>query len=590
MKKRLFSALLILSLLLCCLSPMASADGTKTHSESKYLTDTLTLAGSGFEGIRTLTVSVIEALAQDEALGYEGEYSLMTSGGEFSKHTFTGVKLYELLLQEGMDPSLPDDTPVKFISKDGYSIPTTLKVLRDTQYGRYSAKGGQLEQSGLPVLVAYACDNYALVGPTGEESVYTRFTEETGYVEGADNIGGPLRLIIGQTSASEFNALNCAKWLSAVVVGDDNGYVYSRTTASDSDMSEPDQSGDWTHGSSQSDFRLTITGPEAKATVNLSLKELESLAGGAVREYYAASAGKNAYEGITLKYLIQAYLKEGLEAPSKITIRSADGFTRILDVKTVMEGIDSFYQPGKHKDVLLAWAVNGSPLVPGTDSEGYDGTNAYGPLRLVVENTISMWVKNVTEIVLGDTDVFSDVSESDRYYSAVMDVYEKGLMEGVGDRTFDPQGSLTRGQLVTILWRLEGKPQPGTKPGFADVETGSWYEQAVAWAYGEGLVSGYDASSFGPKDQITREQMAVIFYRYAAYKGMNAVTAAEYLTAYTDEGSISPYAVSAMNWAVGQGYMDSLEDGLLHPGDPAARYQAAIFLSAFSFQLVKKVP
>lgn len=581
MKKRLFSALLILSLLLCCLSPMASADGTRTHSEAKYLSDTLTLAGSGFEGIRTLTVSVIEALARDEALGYEDEYSLMTSGGEFSKHTFSGVKLYQLLIQEGMDPSLPDDTPVKFISKDGYTIPMTLKELRDTQYGRYSAKGGQLEQSGMPVLVAYACDGYALVGPTGTEPVTTRFTAETGYVEGADNIGGPLRLIIGQTSANEFNALNCAKWLSAIVVGDDNGYTYSRTAVEQDDMSEPDQSGSWTHGSDQSDFRLTITGPEARATVNLSLKELESLAGGSVREYYAASAGKNAYEGVTLKHLVQAYLKEGLEAPSKITVRSADGFTRIMDVKTVMEGIDSFYQPGKHKDVLLAWAVNGSPLVPGTDSPGYDGTNAYGPLRLVVENTISMWVKNVTEIVLGDTDVFSDVSEADSYYSAVMDVYEKGLMEGTGEGSFDPQGSLTRAQLVTILWRLESKPQSGSHT-FADVEKGSWYEQAVTWAYSEGLVSGYDDTSFGPKDQLTREQMAAIFFRYAAYKGGSPQGSQSDLAAYTDHEDVSPYALTAMSWAVGQGYMDSLKDGLLHPRQSAARYQAAIFLSAFS--------
>lgn len=395
--KKLFSLVLALSLLLCCALPTAALG----HTEEKYLSDTLTLAGSGFDGVRMLTVSVIEEL-YNSGLGYEGEYSMMTSGSVFTKHTFTGVRLYELLLHEGLDDALPDSTPVKFISKDGYTILMTLGEIRTSNRGRYSAKDGALEEAELPVIVAFASDGEALLGPTGTESVYTRFEAEDGYIEGADNIGGPLRLIMGQTSSYEFNAPNCAKWLSAIVVGDQGNYVYSRETESGDAPAEPDRSGDWTHQGTQSGFRLKITGSEAVGTVYLSLAELESMTEGIVREYFAASAGRSAYEGITLEYLVCRYLRSGLDVPGKVTVKAGDGYSKSVDVGMVMNGIDSMYQPGEHRDVILAWAIDGAPLVPSQDSEGYNGANAFGPLRLVVENTISMWVKNVSEIVIGE--------------------------------------------------------------------------------------------------------------------------------------------------------------------------------------------
>lgn len=575
--KKLISLLMSLILILGC-AQLCFASGTGYHTESSYLDDTLTLAGSGFDGVRELTVRAVEALYSDPDIGYENIYSTMTSGSVFSKHTFTGVRLYELLINEGMKKDLPDTTSVKLISKDGYTINLTLGDIR-TGRNRYASKGGDMEEQGLPALVAFASNSVPLVGPTGTESVYKRFDEQDGYDESAENIGGPLRLILGQTSSYEFNAPMCAKWLSAIVVGDDNGYVYSRKTDAEADNTEPDRTGDWTHAGKEPDFTLKISGSEAKGTVYLSLSELESMTEGTVREYYAASAGRNAYEGVTLKYLVMSFLGEDISQPTSVTVKAPDGYTKKVDVKTLLEGVDSFYQPGKHRDVLLAWAVDGAPLVENESSEGYNGKNGNGPLRLVVENTISMWVKSVSEIVIGDETGYTDVTESRREYKEIMDVTGKGIMQGVGEGRFDPDGEVTRAQLVTMLWRLAGEKQ-AKAAAFSDVPGGTWYSDAVNWAAENGIVTGYGDGTFRPNAVITREQLAAVIFRYACANGLDAVTLEDNL-GFEDAESISEYAASAMNWCAGRGYIEGA-DGLIRPGDALKRGEAAVCLSRFS--------
>lgn len=573
--KKLLSLLLALSLVLAC-GGYAAAAG---HTGEQYLTDTLTLAGSGFDGVRSLTVAVVEALAETE-LGYENDYSMMTSGGVFTTHRFTGVRLVELLLHEGMDPALPDSTPVKLIAKDGYTIALTLGALRGENRGRYTERGGALAEGGLPALVAFASDGEMLVGPTGTESVYKKFTAAEGYVESADNVGGPLRLVLGQTSAMEFNAPMCAKWLSAVVVGDANGYVYTRETETVAPAErEPEQSGDWTHQGAQADFRLTITGSEAKETCTLSLAELEAMAEGTVRQYFAASAGRNAYEGVTLRRLVERYLADGLDAPTRVTVKSPDGYAKEVDLTQLREGIRSMYQPGETRDVLLAWAVDGAPLVPGADSEGYNGANGFGPLRLVVENTISMWVKSVSEIVLGEeeTPAFCDLDGTEPYYASAKGLAQAGLLYGDENGRFMPDDTLTRAQLTALLHRMDGTPAAG-KAAFSDVGDGAWYASAVGWAAETGLVSGYPDGRFDPDGAVTREQLAAILFRYAVSRGLDAVTPADYLRAFPDAPAAASDAIPALNWCVGNGLLAARDDGGLHPGDAATRAEAATAL------------
>ena len=175
---------------------------------------------------------------------------------------------------------------------------------------------------------------------------------------------------------------------------------------------------------------------------------------------------------------------------------------------------------------------------------------------------------------------FHDVAEGDWFYDAVRYAYENGLMDGVGDNLFAPNSETTRAQLVTILYRLAGEPEPGGDSGFSDVETGTWYTDAVAWAAQNGIVNGVSDTEFAPGDDITREQLAVILYRYAAYQGYDVSQRAD-LSGFGDASSISGYAQEALSWAHAQGLVLGFEDGSLRPQGTASRAQIAAVLMRF---------
>ena len=175
---------------------------------------------------------------------------------------------------------------------------------------------------------------------------------------------------------------------------------------------------------------------------------------------------------------------------------------------------------------------------------------------------------------------FHDVTEGDWFYDAVRCAYENSLMDGVGDNLFAPNSQTTRAQLVTILYRLAGQPEPGGDSGFSDVETGTWYTDAVAWAAQNGIVNGTTDTTFAPGDDITREQLAVILYRYAAYQGYDVSQRAD-LSGFGDASSIRPYAQEALSWAHAQGLVLGFEDGSLRPQGTASRAQIATILMRF---------
>ena len=175
---------------------------------------------------------------------------------------------------------------------------------------------------------------------------------------------------------------------------------------------------------------------------------------------------------------------------------------------------------------------------------------------------------------------FSDVTESDWFYDAVTYAYENGLMDGVGMGLFAPNSDTTRAQLVTILHRLAGQPAPSGDSGFSDVETGTWYTDAVAWAAQNGIVNGVSDTQFAPGDDITREQLAVILYRYATYQGYDVSQRAD-LSGFVDAGTISTYAQEALSWANAQGLVLGFEDDSLRPQGTATRAQIAAVLMRF---------
>ena len=179
---------------------------------------------------------------------------------------------------------------------------------------------------------------------------------------------------------------------------------------------------------------------------------------------------------------------------------------------------------------------------------------------------------------------FTDVTQGDWYYGAVAYAYENGLMDGMGNNRFAPNGTTTRAQLVTILYRLEGIPAlPDTALDypFSDVAADSWYGAAVYWARANGIVNGVSDTAFAPNQALTREQMAAMLHRYAEYKDADLSASAD-LSGYTDAGQIAPYAQTAMAWSNGTGLITGTSDTTLSPKGSATRAQVATILQRMS--------
>mgnify|MGYP004563939633 CR=1 FL=1 len=175
---------------------------------------------------------------------------------------------------------------------------------------------------------------------------------------------------------------------------------------------------------------------------------------------------------------------------------------------------------------------------------------------------------------------FADLTSGSWYYDGVRCALENGLMTGTSARTFAPDRPVTRAMLVTILWRLAGEPYGRVSP-FEDVLPGSWYAQAVSWAYDKGIVTGVTATSFQPGAPVTREQLCAILCRYAALTGKNTAASAS-LNAFTDRAQVSAYAEASVRWALQAGLLTGVGDGRLAPRSGATRAQLAVLLQRFA--------
>ena len=170
---------------------------------------------------------------------------------------------------------------------------------------------------------------------------------------------------------------------------------------------------------------------------------------------------------------------------------------------------------------------------------------------------------------------FSDVAADAWYAEAAVYCRDNGLMNGTTATTFSPNATMTRAQLCAVLYRMAGSPEMTGRDAFTDTPDGAWYEDAVLWAVRNRIMSGYTASTFGPHDPITREQLAAILWRYA---GSPAAEAGE---AYADEASIASWAVTAVDWARTCGFINGMSDGSFQPDGRATRAQVAAILMRY---------
>ena len=175
---------------------------------------------------------------------------------------------------------------------------------------------------------------------------------------------------------------------------------------------------------------------------------------------------------------------------------------------------------------------------------------------------------------------FTDVEENGWYHTGVDFMVRNGFMNGVADDAFDVDGNLTRAQLVTILYRIAGEPESTATNPFADVADGQWYTNAVIWAAENGIIKGVNTTTFAPNDQITREQIATILFRYAKAEKVEGK-----LAGFPDAEKVSDYAADAMAWAVEQGLINGISESdgktYLAPQETATRAQIAVILMRY---------
>ena len=179
---------------------------------------------------------------------------------------------------------------------------------------------------------------------------------------------------------------------------------------------------------------------------------------------------------------------------------------------------------------------------------------------------------------------FTDVTAGAWFYDAVLYASGRELMVGTADATFSPNMPMTRAMLVAVLHRLAGSPSVSGKTPFTDVAAGTWYSDAVLWAYQNDIVAGTSDTTFEPLSNITREQIVAIFSRYTAKFAPDKAKAAAELTGFADSASVSDWAVDDMKWAVAQKIIGGRENGgrlYLAPQGNASRAEVATILMQY---------
>ena len=228
--------------------------------------------------------------------------------------------------------------------------------------------------------------------------------------------------------------------------------------------------------------------------------------------------------------------------------------------------------------------------VPVTKND--DGTYSFTMPAAAVTVTPAFEKISESAAAPGSTDkadvskTFTDVNGNAWYHDAVQWAVDKGLMNGVGNNTFQPNGTATRAMVVTMLWRLAGEPEAGAS-GFTDVADAAWYAGAVAWAEETGAVKGISETEFAPNETVTREQLAAILYRFAQAQGKGFTGAWSFPLSFPDAAEVSEYAYEPMCWMTMNGVINGMDDGTLAPGDNATRAQIAAMFMRFCAELEK---
>ena len=207
-----------------------------------------------------------------------------------------------------------------------------------------------------------------------------------------------------------------------------------------------------------------------------------------------------------------------------------------------------------------------------------------------LRNALLQFYSTDVEYLQNQANPFADIAESDWFYDDVLHSFFGGLIKGTSNDTFSPDTTISRGQIITILYRLDGEknlPDSSEVLPFPDVSN-SWYSDAVHWATHEGIINGYNNGKFGPNDPVTREQIAVILWRYAKYAGYEMSTGKTMnMFSFDDASDISEFAIAPMQWAYGYSIINGTSSTTLSPQGYATRAQFAAIICRFCAKVMK---
>ena len=216
-----------------------------------------------------------------------------------------------------------------------------------------------------------------------------------------------------------------------------------------------------------------------------------------------------------------------------------------------------------------------------------DGTSQLMAAKIVLKNgkpVAQLSLTHLTAFVVTRLPAinFADVKKGDWYYDAVVYASVNGLFSGVSEDAFAPKDQMTRAMLAVVLYRMAGSPVVTGACAFNDVQSGAWYSSAVLWASQNGIVNGLDNGSFGVGQKVTRQQMAAMLLRYAAYKGYDTLAAAADLSAFADANEVASWAEEAFIWANAKGLITGRTETTLAPDGTATRAEVATILQRFT--------
>lgn len=443
-----------------------------------------------------------------------------------------------------------------------------------------------------------------------DNTVRVSFTDSRGYAISSANQGDTVTMTVNTVSGYK---------IKSVAYNNSLGYITG---------------GYYSYDSTQFSYTFTMEARDTYFTINTEATGAYSISVSSANSYYGSVSIKNGIEkanyGDTVTFTVRPAYQYILKS---VSVYTNDSYRQSIQVTRDKYDWNTFSFTMPNAGVVIAPTYTSDYYTISVDGGSHGsvsieaepaGTNSYYGIRneyVYIDATPNTGykVKSVTVVdkyndsikvyesstanryyfTMPDSNVtvnveftprvmsnpFTDVRSTDWFYDAVNYVYSEGIMDGTSVYMFSPNNATSRGMLVTILWRLAGQPVV-TGTSFSDVSSSSYYYYAVLWASKYGIVDGLGNNMFGPDQAITREQFAVILYRYAQHCGYST-SANSTLVGYADSNKISSYALTAMRWACGAGLFEGDERANLNPQGQTTRAAAAKLLMTFQENVAK---